>query len=87
MIALRSRPLAMRRIANRMLDRAEQGDLAAAHEVIDRSDAKAVQALDYGDVAVTQLTDSQLYEIAGRGRTDGAEPPKALPAPSKVLSS
>jgi ribosomal protein L17 len=37
-VALHSRPLALRRIADKLLDKAKQGDLAAAREVIDRTD-------------------------------------------------
>jgi hypothetical protein len=62
-----------------LLDKAEQGDLAAAREIIDRSDGKAVQAVDYGEVSAEQLTDAQLLAIAA-----GAPPEevlKALPPP------
>jgi hypothetical protein len=60
---LRSRPFALRRIANKLLDKAEQGDLAAAREVIDRTDGKAIQSIDYGELPVEKLSDAQLYEI------------------------
>jgi hypothetical protein len=43
-VALHSRPLALRGIADKLLDSAEQGDLAAAREVIDRLDGRPVQA-------------------------------------------
>jgi hypothetical protein len=69
-VALRSRPLALRRIADQLLDKAEQGDLAAAREVIDRTDGKAVQAVDYGEVSPRQLTDAQLLAIAAGGLSE-----------------
>jgi hypothetical protein len=82
-VALHSRPQALRKIADQLLDQAEQGDLAAAREIIDRTNGKAVQQVDCGDVPVRQLTDSQLYEIAGRGWNDDDALPKALPPPRK----
>jgi len=45
-IALHGRPLALRRIADQLLDKAEQGDLSAAYEIIDRLDGRAVQSVD-----------------------------------------
>jgi hypothetical protein len=80
-IAIRGRPLALRRIADKLLDRAEQGDLAAAREVADRLDGKAAQVIDYGDVPIDQLSDSQLYEIAAGRLTEKYQEPRALPAP------
>jgi hypothetical protein len=79
-IALRSRPLALRRIADKLLDSAEQGDLHAAREVIDRLDGRAVQSVDYSGAPVTELTDSQLYEIAGHGLT------RKLPGAERLAS-
>ena len=83
-VALHSRPVALRRIADKLLDSAERGDLAAAREVIDRLDGKAVQAVDYGEVSVEQLTDAQLYAIAA-GEFIERELP-ALPPPRKLSS-
>jgi len=82
-IALHSRPLALRRIADRLLDSAEQGDLHAAREVIDRLDGRPVQSVDYGDAPIRELTDSQLHQIAGRGLAEKYQELKALPAPRK----
>jgi hypothetical protein len=86
-IALHSRPLALRRIADRLLDSAEQGDLPAAREIIDRLDGRATQSFDYGDTPIRELTDSQLYEIAGRGLAEKYPEPKALPAPRQSSGS
>ena len=81
-MALRARPLALRRIADKLLDKGEQGDLAAAREVIDRTDGKAVQAIDCGEVLPERLTDDQLYSILARKLSDDPDPSlKALPAP------
>jgi hypothetical protein len=80
-IALRQRPQSLRLIADRLLDKAEQGDLAAAREVIDRTDGKAAQAVDYGEVSIDELTTAQLHAIAARGLTE--KDLLALPPPSK----
>ena len=82
-VALHSRPQALRKIADQLLDQAEQGDLAAAREIIDRTDGKAVQQLTAAMYQSAQLTDSQLHEIAGRGWNDDDALPKALPPPRK----
>jgi hypothetical protein len=83
-IALHSRPLTLRRIADRLLDSAEQGDLPAAREIIDRLDGRPAQSVEYGHLPAAELTDRQLHEIAGRGWTEGYQEPKALPAPRKL---
>jgi ribosomal protein L17 len=81
-MALRARPYSLRRIADKLLDKGEQGDLAAAREVIDRTDGRAVQSVEYGDAPAMELTDSQLYEIAGRGLAERDHLVlKALPPP------
>jgi hypothetical protein len=82
-VALRSRPLALRRIADRLLDAAEKGDLAYIRELADRLDGKSPQMVDHGDAPITQLSDSQLYEIAGRGCGYYDASPKALAPPRR----
>src|SRR5258708_14376468 len=84
---LRGRPLALRRVPDKLLDSAEQGDLPAAREVIDRLDGRAAQTVEYSDLPVRELTDSQL-EPAGRlnrASKRAYEPyehcPGALPCP------
>jgi hypothetical protein len=72
----------VRRIANRLIDAAETGDLPSIRELIDRLDGKAAQVIDQGQMTVMQLSDSQLNEIA-RGLTEMNLVPKALPAPRK----
>ena len=66
-IALRSRPLALRRIADQLLDKAEQGNLAYIHELVDRLDGKATQMVDRRDVPVHELTNAELHLIASSG--------------------
>ena len=83
-IALHGRPLALRRIADKLLDKAEQGDLAAARELADRLDGKPAQMVDYGNnLTVEQLTDEQLLVIAAGGLPDKDMMRKALPPPRK----
>ncbi len=83
-LALRSGdPYRLRRIAEKLAELAESGDLAAIRELADRLDGKPAQALDHGELHVTQLTDSQLYEIAGRELKETIALPKALPPPRK----
>ncbi|MCA1421800.1 MULTISPECIES: hypothetical protein [unclassified Bradyrhizobium] len=66
-IALRSRPLALRRVADQLLDKAEQGNLAYIRELVDRLDGKAVQVVDRQDVPIHELSDVELYRIAAGG--------------------
>jgi hypothetical protein len=80
-LALRGRPLALRRVAERLLDAAESGDLASIRELADRLDGKTTQMIEPADAPINRLTDDQLYEIAASGLVRDAEPPRALPAP------
>lgn len=66
-IALRNRPLALRRVADQLLDKAEQGNLAYIHELIDRLDGKAVQVVDRQEIPIHELSDAELYRIAAGG--------------------
>ena len=54
-------------------------DLQSIREIADRLDGKAVQAIDYGEVSVEQLTDAQLYAIAAGGRTEDELEMKVIP--------
>lgn len=82
-IALHARPLALRRIADQLLDRAEGGDLAAAREIIDRLDGRAAQTVEYGDLPVSELTDAQLHEIACRSWDENGPPVRMLSPPQR----
>jgi hypothetical protein len=84
LIELRSNPLALRRIAAKLVGRAEAGDLGAIKEIADRLDGKPMQMVDYGNLTVNQLSDEQLLEIAAGGLTERDCEPKALPAPRKL---
>ncbi|WP_038934620.1 hypothetical protein [Bradyrhizobium japonicum] len=58
-IALRSRPLALRRVADQLLDKAEEGNLAYIRELIDRLDGKPVQVVDRQNVPLEELSDAE----------------------------
>jgi hypothetical protein len=62
-IALRGDPLRLRRIAEKLAEKAEQGDLAAIRELADRLDGKATQAIDRSDVPIEKLTDAELHQM------------------------
>ena len=64
LMTLRSNPLALRRISAKLVEKAEEGDLAAIREIADRLDGKPVQMLDRRDLPVTELTDEELLAIA-----------------------
>jgi hypothetical protein len=53
----------LRVIIEKLLDKAEHGDLQAIKEVFDRLDGKPVQAIERGDVALEKMTDQQLMAI------------------------
>jgi hypothetical protein len=59
-IVLRSNPPRLRRIAEKLTEKAETGDLAAIREVAGRLDEKPVQMLDRRNLPVTELTDAEL---------------------------
>jgi len=83
-IALRARPQSLRRIADRLIDKAEQGDLSSAREIADRLDGRPVQMIDRHDVVVAELSDAELYLIASGGRSEDDLEMKVIPPmPSK----
>jgi hypothetical protein len=67
LMTLRSNPLALRRISAKLVEKAEEGDLAAIREIADRLDGKPVQMLDRRDVSINELTDAELLAIAAGG--------------------
>ncbi|WP_426613814.1 hypothetical protein [Bradyrhizobium sp. McL0616] len=85
-IALRSRPLALRRVADQLLDKAEQGNLAYIHELIDRLDGKPVQVMDQPDAPAEQLSDAELYRIAAGGGSCRESSKMLLIPPAKIKS-
>jgi hypothetical protein len=66
-----------------LVEKAEEGELAAIREIADRLDGKAPQAVEVGDVPFDRLTDAQLNAIAAAGLPDTDMMPKALPPPRK----
>ena len=63
-------PQSLNRIADRLIDKAEEGDLPSIRELIDRLDGRPVQAIDRQDLLVTELTDHELLLIASGGRNE-----------------
>jgi len=57
----------LRVIAEKLVEKAEEGDLQAIREVIDRLDGKATQPIERGDVQLQDMTDQQLLAIARGG--------------------
>ena len=82
-IALKARPNSLRRIADKLIDKGEEGDLPSIRELVDRLDGKATQAIECADVPIERLTDEQLLAIAAGGVPDNDMMPKALPPPRK----
>ena len=84
-LALRGDPLRLRRIAEKLAEKAEEGDLGAIRELADRLDGKPAQVVDRRDAPVDELTDAQLHLIASAGLS---VPQKAkvllIPPPAKV---
>ena len=81
LIELRSNPHALRRIAAKLIERAEEGELAAIREIADRLDGKPVQMLDRRDVPLNQLTDEELLAIAAGALPEREEILLLPPAP------
>src|SRR6516225_2667421 len=87
LMTLRSNPFALRRIAAKLVEKAEEGELAAIREVADRLDGKPVQMLDRRDVPLNQLTDEELLAIAAGALPEREEmqvlllPPAPKPKP------
>jgi hypothetical protein len=81
-IALRGDPLRLRRIAEKLAEKAEEGDLAAIRELADRLDGKPAQVIDRRDVPIEKLTDEELLHIIASGGLLEAEKPEVLLIPS-----
>ena len=80
-IELRSNPLALRTIAGKLIEKAEEGELAAIREIADRLDGKPVQMLDRRDIPLDQLTDEELLAIAAGALPEREEILLLPPAP------
>ena len=88
LMTLRSNPLALRRISAKLVEKAEEGDLAAIREIADRLDGKPVQMLDRRDIPVTEMTDAELFPVAAGGLPErNADDTKVLllpPGPKSI---
>src|SRR6266545_696394 len=84
-IALRGDPLRLRRIAERLAEKAEEGDLAAIRELADRLDGKPAQVIDRRDAAIEELSDGD-FQIIASGGISGPKKGKVLliPPPPRV---
>src|SRR5262245_23282318 len=80
-IALKRDPLRLHRIAERLADKAEEGDLAAIREIADRLDGKPSQIVDRRDASAEQLSDAELYHLIASSRLADAKDPKVLLIP------
>lgn len=89
LMTLRSNPLALRRISAKLVERAEEGDLAAIREIADRLDGKPAQVIDRRELPVTELTDAELYAIAAGELHERKEddPTLLLPPPPRPKST
>lgn len=88
-MALRGDPLRLRRIAEKLAEKAEDGDLTAIREIADRLDGKPTQVVDRRDVPIEELSDSELHLIASGG-LNGSTTPRVLlipPAPKVKLDN
>jgi len=67
-VALRSgNPHRLRAIAEKLIQKALDGDLPAIRDLADRLDGKPAQAIERSDVMVEMLTDAELLLIAAGG--------------------
>ena len=64
LMTLRSNFVALRRIAAKLVEKAEEGELAAIREIADRLDGKPAQVVDRPDLPISKLSDEQLLAIA-----------------------
>jgi hypothetical protein len=71
----------LRIIADRLCEKAEQGDLQAIQQIADRLDGKPVQALERGDVPAEAMTDQQLMAIIRGGSCEPLNEPALICGP------
>jgi hypothetical protein len=76
----------LRVIIEKLLDKAEQGDLQAIKEVFDRLDGKPVQAIERGDIPIEAMTDQQLKAIIRSGSCEPNNEPMLLCGPVSPTS-
>src|SRR5438874_10704624 len=81
-MAIRSgnNPHRLRAIAERLIEKAEQGDLQSIREIADRLDGKATQAIEHSDVRpLRQMSDRELFEIIQGGSREPLEEELSYP--------
>jgi hypothetical protein len=71
----------LRVIIEKLLDKAEQGDLQAIREVMDRLEGKPVQAIERSDVPLEKMTDQQLMAIMHGGPCEPKKEPVLICGP------
>jgi hypothetical protein len=65
----------LRIIADKLVEKAEQGDLQAIQQIADRLDGKCAQVIERGDVPVEAMTDQQLMAISRGGSRELLDEP------------
>lgn len=77
----------LRIIAEKLADKAEQGDIQAIREIADRLDGKPAQAIERGDAPLEAMTDQQLFAIMRGESCEPVDEPSYAricgPAPAK----
>jgi hypothetical protein len=77
----------LRIIAEKLADKAEQGDIQAIREIADRLDGKPAQAIERSDVPLEALSDRELFAIIRSGSREPVDEPKYAricgPGPAK----
>jgi hypothetical protein len=68
----------LRIIAEKLADKAEQGDIQAIREIADRLDGKPAQAIERGNAPLESMTDQQLFAII-RGGSHGPMEETSVP--------
>jgi hypothetical protein len=71
----------LRVIAERLAEKAEQGDLAAIQQIADRLDGKPSQVIEGGDVPVEALSDRELFAIIRGGSPEPLHEPALICGP------
>jgi hypothetical protein len=62
-------------IADKLADKAEQGDIQAIREIADRLDGKPAQAIERSDAPLEAMTDQQLFAIIRGGSREPVDEP------------
>jgi hypothetical protein len=65
----------LRIIADKLAEKAEQGDIQAIREIADRLDGKPAQAIERGDAPLEAMTDRELFAIIRRGSSEPVDEP------------